>query len=235
MAESQSRKSEQISIRDRLTDLHHSLKRTALWAACARVPRNVYRVMGCFTLLVGALMVLSFTLANVVAHQGYDKVALATPAATGRLIRQAEVTHFGNRVSSAFGIKDSVATEFADWILEASERQGLKPELLASLVVTESSFRKQARSHVGAIGPAQVRPDYWGDFCGAAAELHDPEENVYCGAQILSHMLERCEGNLNCALAAYNVGPYARTNQGAANRYVEKIDHYLTTLEERSL
>ena len=235
MAEMQSGKLAKISIKDRLTDLNHRLQRSALGRACARLPQWAYHATGAFVLLVGSLMTLSFTLANVVAHQGYEKIAFATPAATGRLIRQAEVAQFGNRVSSAFGINDSVATEFADWILEASERQRLAPELLASLVVTESSFRKKVRSHVGAIGPAQVRPDYWGEFCGAVAELDDPETNVYCGAQVLSHMLERCEGNLDCALAAYNVGPYARTRNDAANRYVEKIDHYLTTLEERSL
>ena len=130
MAEMQSGKLAKISIKDRLTDLNHRLKRSALGRACARLPQRIYHVAGAFVLLVGSLMTLSFTLANVVAHQGYEKIAFATPAATGRLIRQAEVAQFGNRVSSAFGINDSVATEFADWILEASERQRLAPELL---------------------------------------------------------------------------------------------------------
>ena len=41
--------------------------------------------------------------------------------------------------------------------------------LLASLVLIESSFRKDAVSHVGAIGPAQVRPEMWSSFCGSSA------------------------------------------------------------------
>ncbi len=186
-----------------------------------------------FVVLVGGLMTLSYTISNVVVHQGYETVALATPAADGRLIRQAEVTQFGNRVSSAFGIQNQVATEFADWILEASERQQLSPELLASLVVTESSFRKSARSHVGAIGPAQVRPEYWSDFCGTQ-DLHDPEQNVYCGAQVLSHLIERCEGDKVCALSAYNIGPYSKRTR-AAERYVNKIDRYLSSFEDQQL
>lgn len=236
MTELQSGKSAEISFKERVQHLQASAMATPVVKACARAPRELWVCAGAFFVLVGTLMVVSFSIGNVIAHQGYNKIAFATPAANHRLIRQAEVDHFGNRVSSAFGIKDAVADEFADWILEASERQRIKPEILASLVVTESSFRKIARSNVGAIGPTQIRPDYWGDFCGEADQLHDPEQNIYCGAQVLSHMLERCEGNMSCALASYNVGPYARTQRhGAANRYVEKIDRYLTTLEDRSL
>ena len=201
--------------------------------ACLRAPRGLYVSLGASAVFAVALLMVSFAVSKVADYQEFEKIALATPTAASRLIRQNEVAHFGNRVSTAFGIKGEVATEFADWILEASERQRLAPELLASLVVTESSFRKVARSHVGAIGPTQVRPDYWGEFCGQP-DLHDPEQNVYCGAQVLSHMMERCEGDQSCALAAYNVGPYAE-RAGAGNRYVKKIDSYLTSLEKRAL
>lgn len=228
----QSGKFDAVVLKQRLCDLRLMLRESALGQACVQVPKGVYLSFAGFGALIVSLALVSFSIGNVIAHQGYEKLAFATPAATSRLIRQNEVAHFGSRVSDAFGIQDSVATEFADWILEASERQGITPELIASLVVTESSFRKTAQSHVGAIGPAQVRPEYWGDFCGARGQLHDPEQNVYCGAQVLSHMLERCEGDMSCALAAYNVGPYAQDHRNeAADRYVRKVDGYLTTLE----
>ncbi len=233
MTQMQSRKNEQISIKDRLNDLRCAVRTSPLAVFCASVPRRLYVSGGMFVVVLGALMMVSFAISHVVVHQGYEKVALATPTAASRLIRQHEVAHFGNRVSNAFGVRGDVATEFADWILEASERQRIAPELLASLVVTESSFRKTVRSNVGAIGPTQIRPDYWGDFCGQQ-DLHDPEQNVYCGAQVLSHFMERCEGDQNCALSAYNVGPYAR-RADAANRYVKKIDRYLSSLEESTL
>ena len=221
-----------VTVAKRLHTFKRAVANTALGQACTKLPKAVYLSLAGFAGTIATLGIISFSVGNVIAHQGYERIAFATPAATSRLIRQKEVAHFGNRVSDAFGIQDSVANEFADWILEASERQGIKPELLASLVVTESSFRKTAQSHVGAIGPAQVRPEYWGEFCGARGQLHDPEQNVYCGAQILSHMLDRCDGDMNCALAAYNVGPYARDHRNeAASRYVKKIDRYLTTLE----
>ena len=136
---------------------------------------------------------------------------------------------FGWRVHEAFGIPLDRAIEFADWILEAADRQQLAPELIASLVFTESSFRKQVRSHTGAIGPAQVKPGYWADFCGVR-DLWDPEQNIHCGAQVLAHLQERC-GTLACALASYNVGFNARQRQSGL-RYVSRVERYRSKLDQ---
>lgn len=198
-----------------------------------RLPAVAKVGAGALLLLPMLLGVVSLAITHVVAPQGYVTVAMAKPVADYRTIRQADVARFGDKVSEAFGIRNKVAHEFADWILEASERQHIAPELLASLVITESSFRKNVRSNVGAIGPAQVRPDYWGKFCGSN-DLSDPEQNIYCGAQILSHLLERCDGDQSCALAAYNVGPYAK-REAAAKRYITKVGRYLDSLENVSL
>ncbi len=208
-------------------------RRTVAVGCLTRTPKAVYAAACALLSLPLLLAGLSVAIAKVWSHQGYTTVALAKPAAEVRMVRQTEVARFGSKVSSAFGIADHVATEFADWILEAAERQDIAPELLASLLVTESSFRKSVRSSVGAVGPAQVRPDYWGAFCGSG-DLTDPEQNVYCGAQVLSHMMERCEGDTRCALAAYNVGPYAKRHSAAA-RYVRKVDGYLASLEAQAL
>ena len=148
----------------------------------------------------------------------------------GQYAYSVEVAHLGARISAAFGINRVKAEEFSDWLIEASERQRISVDVLASLVLTESSFRKNVRSPVGAVGPAQVRPDYWAAFCGQD-HLNDPEQNVYCGAQVLGHLLERCDGNLACAWGSYNVGPNARKGRAAA-RYVAKIDLHLGRLEQ---
>ena len=145
---------------------------------------------------------------------------------------------FGARLAAGYDLKDEVAVEFAGWILEAATRQSLAPELLASLVMTESSFRKHVRSSVGAIGPAQVQPLLWDEFC--AVDLMNPEENLYCGAQILAYYHDRCATVAtsaaeaqSCALRAYNVGYRNRDNRyfrPAANRYVAKINRHLAPL-----
>ena len=129
------------------------------------------------------------------------------------------------KIHRAFGVSAPVALEFSGWILEGANRQDLPPELLASLVFAESTFRKAAQSPMGAIGPAQVRSDYWQSFCGG--NLNDPEQNIYCGAQILGRFRDTC-GDVSgvpgyghfsasvrdhfCALKSYNVG---RPNEAA--------------------
>ena len=147
--------------------------------------------------------------------------------------RRHEAEVFAEKLVAGFGLRYLVAVEFAAWILEAAARQQLEPELVASLVFAESSFRKNARSHVGAVGPAQVRPNYWSEFCGAV-DLHDPEQNIYCGTQILGFLLDRCNSNQDCALSAYNIGMNSK-RFAAGLRYVEKIDRHMAALKTVSL
>ncbi len=189
-----------------------------IWSRLDRIPL-VFKLQGVAVL---SALVVALGIANVGVHQGYHIVAFAIPAAEETTVPwDLEVAAFGSKVSRAFGVRRSTATEFAGWILEASERQNIEPELIASLVLTESSFRKSVRSNVGAVGPAQIRPDYWSGFCGSS-DLSDPAENIYCGAQVLSHLQERC-GNVSCALEAYNVGIHSSRGK-AARRYVTKVD-----------
>ena len=201
-------------------------KRSLPWGVPAVVTLLVKLHLSAVTVAV----VVAFAVANVGVHQGYERLAFAVPAAGDTVISwDTEVDAFGHKVSQAFGVQRHTATEFAGWILEASLRQGLEPELIASLVLTESSFRKNVISNVGAIGPAQVRPEYWSGFCGSS-NLTDPEENIYCGAQVLSHLMERC-GNDTCALQAYNVGMHSSRVQ-AGLRYVTKVDQYRDRLRK---
>jgi len=143
-----------------------------------------------------------------------------------------EVEAFALRITQGYGVRHDVAMEFAPWILEAAERQQLEPELLAGLILTESSFRKNVTSSVGAIGPAQVRPEFWSQFCGTG-ELSDPAENIYCGAQILAYYKERC-GAEDCALQAYNIGPYSGRLK-AGQRYVTKVGQWRDALVNSSI
>lgn len=162
-----------------------------------------------------------------------ERIAFAVPAPHDpREPWDREVDAFALKVSQAFGVQRSTASQFAGWILEASERHDIAPDLLASLVHTESTFRTHARSPVGAVGPAQVRPQFWSNFCGTT-NLLDPAENIYCGAQVLSFLRDECGGE-QCALQAYNVGDI-RGRHGAARRYVAKIDRALDRLRRTEL
>lgn len=194
------------------------------------VPKGVRVLVRLQLAVVAALFSVAVVISEMGVDPGMETIAFALPATQSQSMSwQTEVDAFGHKVSQAFGVHRQTATEFAGWILEASERQDLDPELLASLVLTESSFRKNAVSHVGAIGPAQVRPEYWSGFCGSS-NLHEPAENIYCGAQVLSHLQERC-GDEDCAVKAYNVGIHSAKHDAAA-RYASKIDRYREQLRD---
>lgn len=165
-------------------------------------------------------------------HGPMHTLGLALPELPS-LTHMQEAEVLAQKLSAGFGVKLPVAVEFSDWILEASARQRMQPELIASLVFAESSFRKYAQSHVGAVGPAQVRPHYWGEFCGQA-DLYDPEQNIYCGSQVLGFLLERCDGDQRCALSAYNIGMNSK-RFAAGLRYVDKIDRHMQALKTVSL
>jgi soluble lytic murein transglycosylase-like protein len=190
----------------------------------ARVPSVMRLLLKVHVALLAMLLLVASAVSVNAVDRGYERFAFALPAVErASMPWDTEVNAFGHKVSQAFGVGRRTAAEFAPWILEASRRQRIEPELIASLVLTESSFRKDARSHVGAIGPAQVRPEYWSGFCGS--DLQDPAENIYCGAQVLSHLLDRCGDDTDCALQAYNVGLHS-TKEQAGRRYVTKIDRY---------
>ncbi len=206
-----------------------SVRLRATWRACRTW------VLGCAApVLVAGVATLGLTgyqelVERLTPDYRYELHALALPAKpASNPTWGVEVDAFASKVTRAFGVRATTAQEFSGWILEASERHEFAPELIASLVLTESSFRKSVRSHVGALGPAQVRPEMWGRFCGAS-DLTDPAENIYCGAQVLAHLREQCGGN-TCALKAYNIGQYSKRHE-AGNRYVAKIDEHRDRLE----
>lgn len=206
----------------------------SIQAGWIQIPSRLRALLKMHLAILSVLIVVAFSVAVTGIDRGYQRSAFALPAVEHTVMPwHTEVDAFGHKVSQAFGVGRNTATEFAPWILEASKRQRIEPELLASLVLTESSFRKVARSHVGAVGPAQVRPEYWSGFCGSS-DLLDPAENIYCGAQVLSHLIDRCGDDTNCALQAYNVGLYSSKEQ-AGRRYVSKIDRYADHLRNYSL
>lgn len=87
---------------------------------------------------------------------------------------------------------------------ELSRRFDLSPALIEALVWQESRWRANAVSPKGARGLAQLMP-------GTAKELgvnpNDPFANLEGGARYLREQLDRFDGNLEKALAAYNAGP----------------------------
>lgn len=97
-----------------------------------------------------------------------------------------------------------VPQNYQDKVAELAARFDLSPTLIEALVWQESRWRADAVSPVGARGLAQLMP-------GTARELgvdaDDPFANLEGGARYLREQLDRFDGDLEKALAAYNAGP----------------------------
>ncbi len=93
---------------------------------------------------------------------------------------------------------------YAAAVEQLAETEGISPMLLEALVWQESRWRVGARSRAGAIGLAQLMP-------GTARDLgvfpQDPNSNLAGGARYLRQQLDRFDGDIELALAAYNAGP----------------------------
>ncbi len=97
-----------------------------------------------------------------------------------------------------------VPPRYAGKIAELSHRFDLSPSLLEALVWQESRWRENAVSHAGARGLAQLMP---GTAKYLGVNPDDPMQNLEGGARYLREQLDRFDGNLEKALAAYNAGP----------------------------
>ncbi len=95
--------------------------------------------------------------------------------------------------------------EYDDIISEMSQKYDVPFDLIKLVINTESSFNPDAVSSSGAIGLMQLMPAT-AEWLGVD-DAFDPRENIEGGTKYLSYLLDRYDGKLELALAAYNAGP----------------------------
>ncbi len=89
-------------------------------------------------------------------------------------------------------------------VREASDRHNVDPALVRAVIETESHWNPGAISNRGAVGLMQLIPTTAQRF--GARDLFNPKQNVDAGVHYLKTLIERYNGNLDLALAAYNAG-----------------------------
>lgn len=121
------------------------------------------------------------------------------------------------------------ATPLEDIINRASERFGVEPQLIRAVIQTESSFRPNVVSPVGAQGLMQLMPATARDL--GVANPFDPEQNVMGGTRYLRQLLDRFDGDLDRALAAYNWG-MGNVERRGMDRMPRETRDYLVKVKE---
>ncbi|MBI5411241.1 MAG: lytic transglycosylase domain-containing protein [Nitrospirae bacterium] len=96
--------------------------------------------------------------------------------------------------------------ELEQAIVRHAQRHNLEPALLRAVIKAESDFDPGAVSRAGAVGLMQLMPHTAMRL--AVRDSYDPEENIGGGARHLRDLLDRFQGNLTLALAAYNAGEH---------------------------
>ena len=91
----------------------------------------------------------------------------------------------------------------------AANAHGLPETLLLAVARGESDFEPTARSKADAYGVMQILWPGTANHLGIhrLSELYDPCTNIEAGTRYLKELLEKYDGNVHLALAAYNYGP----------------------------
>jgi len=96
--------------------------------------------------------------------------------------------------------------KFVESIVDGAKR--VNPLLVAALIRQESAFQENARSRVGAMGLMQLMPATARlmDRSVKRSQLLKPEVNIRLGIRYFEVLVDRYEGDVELALAAYNAG-----------------------------
>lgn len=115
---------------------------------------------------------------------------------------------------------------------EASQRYSVEipSSLVKSIIKQESGFNPHAKSHAGAEGLMQLMPAT-AKSVGVFNSMN-PYQNLKGGVTYLAQMLQRFDGNLQKALAAYNAGPQAVEKHGDIPPYKETQNYVASIMQD---
>ncbi len=112
-------------------------------------------------------------------------------------------------------------------IVQAAGRYEVDPHLIRAIIFAESGFNPRAKSKRGARGLMQLMPSTAESL--GVKDIYDPEENIDGGVRYFRSLLDRFDGDVRLALAAYNAGSrHVRNYEGippfrATQIYINKV------------
>ena len=151
---------------------------------------------------------------NENAAANADKVAVALAETEN----QAVVDEVVPTSQTSRRVENSAPTTTEGMIEAAARRYGVESDLVKAIATAESNMNQDARSYVGAIGVMQLMPETAGSL---GVNPYDEKENIEGGAHYIRQMLDKFNGNVKYAIAAYNAGPGAVQKYGGVPPYSE--------------
>ncbi len=118
-------------------------------------------------------------------------------------------------------------SDYNNLVQSKSRQYNMDPNLVKAVIKAESNWNPKAVSRKGAMGLMQLMPSTAYNL--SVGNSFDPEENVDGGIRYLKYLIEKFDGNLTLALAAYNAGPKAVERYGTVppiaetHQYVKKV------------
>ena len=128
---------------------------------------------------------------------------------------------------------------FSKEIYQAGNRHGVDRHLIQSVIRAESGYDPMAVSSAGARGLMQLMPETAAHY--RVNNIHNPAQNIDGGTRHLKRLINKYDGNVKIALAAYNAGetvvaqyqgvpPYPETKT-----YIERVMEFYRELSGKKL
>lgn len=108
--------------------------------------------------------------------------------------------------SDELGLSPARSRPYESEVLKASQRYGVDPELIHSVIKAESGYDKGVISPKGAMGVMQLMPGTASDL--GVKNVFDPVQNIEGGTKYLGSLIQKYKNPIH-AVAAYNMGPNA--------------------------
>lgn len=122
------------------------------------------------------------------------------------------------------------ADELDKLVIESSQQQGVKADLIRAVIDQESGSKPCAVSWKGAQGLMQLMPGTSLEF--GVTDPFDPRQSVQAGTKLLKQLLAKYNNDVTLALAAYNAGA-GRVDKDGGVPQIAETRNYVSDIQSK--